>query len=151
MKGFLTTKRTTKADFVDYAETKDEIGHSHFEEVHKVQYGNSKMIEKAKEWGFVIDKANDVFVLPSFGAFYSNVDASINTIIELENYYDKSLKCNPYEEVLEKIKKGYIFTIGPAFPSIDGTICKECNGLYCVNYLKIAKEMEKEDNVIPLI
>ena len=151
MEGFLTTRLTRKADFVDYAEIKDEIGHSHFEEVHKAQYGNSKMIKKAKELGYVIDKENDVFVLPSFGAFYSNVDASINTIVELENCYDKILKCNPHEEVLAKMKKGYIFTIGPAFPSIDGTICKGCNGLYCVNYLKIAKEMEKEDNITPLL
>jgi len=134
MKGFLTTKNTRKADFVG-----DELEH--------VSYANTKKIENAKKFGYIFDKENDIFVLPGYGAFDTNINAAIKSIKGIQKYYDKILKCNPYERILKNINEGYVYKIGPAFPTDNGIIVEGCKGLYCVNYLEMAKKLQKEDNV----
>ena len=107
---------------------------------------NSRM-ERA---GFTIDKENGVYVMEGFGAFKSNVDKEITSIDDLREYYDKTLKSNPYDEVIRLMdEEGYDFVLGPGAPGKDGVVFG--TGLYCRNYKEIiekqkAAKLQKEQS-----
>ena len=83
--------------------------------------------------GFIIDEENDVYVYPGYGAFASNLD-DIKSIDELAKY----------EEIVRQIQEeGYEYVLGPAGPAMNGYI-PDCYGLYCKNYLEIAKRQKKK-------
>jgi len=98
--------------------------------------------------GFKPDKKNNVYILEGFGALKCNIDASIKTIVDLKNYKDKTLKINPYLDVLPLIEQGYEFVIGPAFPDVNGRVCDSSVGLYCKNYLEIMEKEKQTENSV---
>ena len=93
----------------------------------------------ALENGFDVDLDHDVYTYKNLGAFVTNISSDI-TVNNLNSQYDELLRCNPYHIVVEMMKQGYKFCLGPAFPSRTGNISKHCNGLYCENYMEIAEK-----------
>ena len=91
--------------------------------------------------GFSVDVGLDVYTYQDLGAFVTNIGENITSIEDMFNQYDEVLKCNPYHNILDMMKQGYEFCLGPAFPNKNGYINDHLVGLYCKNYI----DMEQED------
>ena len=89
----------------------------------------------AVECGFSVDVGYDVYTYQDLGAFVTNISSDIKFEV---------LKCNPFHKILDMMKQGYKFCLGPAFPAKSGYINKYCQGLFCSNYREI---FEKENQL----
>lgn len=95
-------------------------------------------MEKA---GFTIDRENGIYVMEGFGAFKSNVNKEITSIDDLREYYDKTLRSNPYDEDIRLMdEEGYDFVLGPGAPGKNGVVSGL--GLYCRNYKEIIEKQK---------
>ena len=90
--------------------------------------------------GFSVDVGLDVYTYEDLGAFVVNIGSNINSISDLNNQYDEVLKCNPYHKIIDMMKRGYKFWLGPAFPSSNGRVPQNCIGLFCENYREMAQQ-----------
>ena len=91
---------------------------------------------------FGVDKENDVYVDKHLGAVVGNVDVTIKTIDELEKYKDKYTGKNPYQRFLDMRDKGYVLVVGSPFVEQYGGANPKHRGIYCKNYLEIAKKIK---------
>lgn len=102
---------------------------------------NSRMVKA----GFIIDSENDVYVIPGYGAYRTNVENEIESIDDLRTYRDKFSKYNTYQEEVELMdKEGYEFVLGPGAPASNGKVYGK--GLYCKNYKEIAEREKNKNN-----
>ena len=87
-----------------------------------------------------VDKENDVYVSSHNGAVVGNVDVPIKTFGELEKYTDKKTGKNPYQQYLDMKDHGYELVVGKPFLHQHGGAGRHERGIYCKNYLAIAKK-----------
>lgn len=91
-----------------------------------------------------VDKENDVYVEAYKGAVVGNVDVPVKTIDELEKYKDRKTGKNPYQQYLDMRDQGYELVVGQPFPHQHGGAGRHERGIYCKNYLQIAKKQKAE-------
>ncbi len=94
---------------------------------------------------FTVDKKLDVYVKGGMGAIVGNVDVRITDIEQLRRYTDKKTKINPYQKYLDMMDQGYVLVVGRPFPAQHGGAGRNERGIYCKNYLEMAKKEEQEE------
>ena len=77
-------------------------------------------------------------IVPELGAFMTIIPGHINSLEKLINYTKYGIQ--PFAYLKDLINNGYVLRLGPNIPNEDGSIYKQYNGLYCVNYNEFIEE-----------